>query len=201
MVGSGTRRVPRASRKFSSLRRRFDVLQTGAVAQGVVGDVEHVVGFVVGQVQLEQVQASIDGVDQADPPCQQVHGPDAAAGDGPGFGRDLVMNVAGRELRFEGDRIARLVKPAFDPLLAIAEPAAENGLHLKSFRGRGAWECCYFLKHRRTPKDFRFFQPTNAKCEQPSLVQGLAQGTIGRLQISNPSCAYPTTYVESRRNP
>ena len=143
---------------------QFDVLQTGALAQGVVGEVEHVVGFVVGQVQLEQLQVSIDGVDQADAPGQQMDGPDAAAGDGPGFGRHLVMNVAGRELRLVGDRIARLVEPAFDSVLAIAEPATENGLHLKSFRGRGAWECRYFLKHRRTPKDFRFFQPADAKC-------------------------------------
>src|ERR1035438_10172263 len=60
---------------------QFDVLQTSAVAQGVVGEVEHVIGFVVRQVQLEQVQASIDGVDQTDAPGQQVDGPDAAAGD------------------------------------------------------------------------------------------------------------------------
>ena len=45
---------------------QFDVLQTGAAAQGVVGDVEHVVGFVIGQVELEQMQALVDGLDQAD---------------------------------------------------------------------------------------------------------------------------------------
>jgi len=32
---------------------------------------------------LEQVQASIDGVDQTDAPRQHMDGPDAAAGDAP----------------------------------------------------------------------------------------------------------------------
>ena len=35
---------------------QFEVLQAGAVAQGVVGEVEDVIGLVVGQVDLEQVQ-------------------------------------------------------------------------------------------------------------------------------------------------
>jgi hypothetical protein len=51
---------------------KFDVLQTGAVAQGVVGEVEDVVGFVVGQVDLEDVQPAVDGVDEAELPRQGV---------------------------------------------------------------------------------------------------------------------------------
>ena len=45
---------------------QFEVLQAGAVAQGVVGEVEDVVGLVIGQMDLEQVQAVVDGVDQAE---------------------------------------------------------------------------------------------------------------------------------------
>src|SRR4029077_10405703 len=128
---------------------------------GVIGDVEHMVGFMVGQVKLEQVQALIDRVNQTDTPRQPVDGSNAAAGDGTCFGRHFVVNVARRELRLEGDRIALRVESALDSLLAIAEPAAENGLHLKSFCERGVWECRYFLKHRQSPKDFRFSQPTH----------------------------------------
>ena len=155
------------------LAAQFDVLQAGAVAQGVVGEVEHVIGFVVGQVDLEQVQALVDGVDQADAPGEQMDGADAAVGDATRFGRHFVMNVAGREPRFEGDRIALLVEPAFDAALAIAEPAAENGLHLKSFCERGDGECRYFLKHRNHRRISGFFRQPTRNVERPSLVQGL----------------------------
>ena len=66
---------------------QFDVLEAGAVAQGVVGDVEDVVGLVVGQVELEQVESLVDGLGQAEFADQELDGADAAAGDGPGPGR------------------------------------------------------------------------------------------------------------------
>ena len=65
----------------------FEVLQTGAVAQGVVGEGQDVVGLVVGEVELEQVEAAVDGVDEADLARQGVEGADAAAADGRGCGR------------------------------------------------------------------------------------------------------------------
>src|SRR5438046_10305731 len=43
---------------------QLDVLQTGAVAQGVVGEVEDVIRLVKGQVDLEQAQPVVDGVDE-----------------------------------------------------------------------------------------------------------------------------------------
>src|SRR5262249_40817835 len=50
----------------SVVAAQLDVLQTVAVAQGVVGDVEHVIGLVVRQMDLEHMQASVDVVDEAD---------------------------------------------------------------------------------------------------------------------------------------
>ena len=66
---------------------QFDVVEAGAVAQGVVGEVEDVVGLVVGEVELEQVEALVDGLGEAELADQEVDGADAAVGDGPGLGR------------------------------------------------------------------------------------------------------------------
>jgi hypothetical protein len=40
---------------------QLDVVEAAALTRGVVGDVEGVVGFVIGQVDLEQVQLLVDG--------------------------------------------------------------------------------------------------------------------------------------------
>ena len=60
---------------------QFDVLKAGAVAQSVVGDVEDVVGLVIGQMDLEQVQMAVDGLGQAEFLSEQVDGADATASD------------------------------------------------------------------------------------------------------------------------
>ena len=77
-------------------------MQTGAVAQCVVGEVEDVVGFVVGEVDFEQVEVAIDVVDESDASGQEMDGSDAAADESIGFVRDFVVDVAGGELRFDG---------------------------------------------------------------------------------------------------
>jgi hypothetical protein len=112
---------------------QLDVLQTGAIAQGVVGEVEHMIGFVIGQGQLEQMQMLIDRFDQTRAPHQQMHGPNAAATDAADLVGHFVMNVAGRQLRLEPEREILLVEPAFDSTLATGVPATEDDLHLKSF--------------------------------------------------------------------
>ena len=58
---------------------QFEVLDPLAAGQEVVGDVQHVVGFVVGQMPLEQVEVVVDVADQPGPAGQQVDGADAAA--------------------------------------------------------------------------------------------------------------------------
>src|SRR5262249_61459986 len=58
----------------------FEVLQAGAVTQGVVGEGEDVVGLVVGEVEREQMEAAVDGVDEADLTRQGVQGAETAAG-------------------------------------------------------------------------------------------------------------------------
>ena len=93
-------------------------MQTRAVAQGVVGEVEDVIGFVVGQMDFEQVEVVVDVVDESDAPRQEMDGTDAAAEESIGFVRDFVVDVAGRELRFDGRSVFRFVEAAFDSALA-----------------------------------------------------------------------------------
>ena len=77
--------------------RNLDVLQTGAVAQGIVSDVEHMIGFVIRQVDLEQVDVVVDGVNEADASSEQVKGAKAAVGNAVDAFGDFVVDVAGGE--------------------------------------------------------------------------------------------------------
>ena len=116
---------------------QFDVLQTGAVAQGVVGEVEHVIGFVIRQMDLEQVQAAVDGVDQAELPGQEVDGADAAVGDAAAAVADFVVDVAGGEHGSGAVAEVGLVEASLDPALAAGQFLAYLGVHSKSLRDWG----------------------------------------------------------------
>ena len=70
-------------------------MQAGAATQRQVGQGEHVVRFMVGQVDLEQVEASVDGLDEAESAGQGVDGADAADGDAAAAFGDLIVDVAG----------------------------------------------------------------------------------------------------------
>ena len=81
---------------------QFDVVEAGAVAEGVVGEVEDVVTLVIGEVVLEQVESLVDGLGEPELPDEQLDGADATAGDGLGLGGGLVVDVGGGE-----DRLGR----------------------------------------------------------------------------------------------
>jgi hypothetical protein len=76
------------------------------VAQRVVGDVEDVVGLVIGQVDLEQVQSFVDGLGQPDLLSESVNESDAAVGDGPVAARHVVVDDASREHGSVAGRVA-----------------------------------------------------------------------------------------------
>ena len=94
------------------------------------------VGFVVGQMELEQVQAAVDGVDEAELAGQGVDGADAAVADAAGAVGDLVVDVAGGEHGLVAAAQVGLVEAAFDPALAVGQLPAYLGVHSKSLR------CC-----------------------------------------------------------
>ena len=122
------------------LAAEFQVLQTRAVAQGVVGEGQDVVGLVVREVEFEEVQAVVNGVDETDPAHQGVEGADAAAADRAGAVGDLVVDVGGGE---HGPSAAVHVGPvetALDAALAVGQLSSYPGFHLKSLRSsRGSW--------------------------------------------------------------
>ena len=67
-----------------------------AAGQDVVGEGQHVVGLVVGQMDLEQVESAVDGARcRPQLPGQQVDGPDAAAGDAAVAGGEFIVDVGG----------------------------------------------------------------------------------------------------------
>jgi hypothetical protein len=97
---------------------QFEVLQTGAVAQGIVGEVEDVIRLMVGQVKLEQVQAAIDGLGQAELTHQEVHGTDATVADAAAAVADFVVDVVGSEHGFGAAAQVVLVQPFLNAALA-----------------------------------------------------------------------------------
>jgi len=77
----------------------FDVLQPGAAAGHVVGQVQDVVGLVVGQVHLQQFQVRVDRGGQAEADHQPVQRGDPAEAGGVHVAADLVMHRTGGQHR------------------------------------------------------------------------------------------------------
>jgi hypothetical protein len=100
----------------------FDVLQAGPVAQGVVGDVEDMVGFVVRQVDLEEFEFVVEGVDEAELSDEGVHGADATVGDTTDASGSLVVDVGGGEHGSGAAAEVGLVKALLDAALAVVKP-------------------------------------------------------------------------------
>jgi hypothetical protein len=101
-------------------------------AAPVVGEVENVIGLVVGKVELEQVQAVVDGVDEADLPRQGMDGPDAAAADTACAGGHFVVDVAGGEHGSLTATAVGAVETTSEAALAVGQLPAYLGFHLKS---------------------------------------------------------------------
>ncbi len=99
-----------------------DILQASAVTEGVVSDVEDVVGIVVGQVLLKQVQSLVDGVNESELSGQGVEGADTAVGDGAGPSSNLVVNVGGSEHWSGAAPEVGFVESALDSALAVIQP-------------------------------------------------------------------------------
>src|ERR671917_1408034 len=100
------------------------------------------VRLVLGEVELQQAEPPVDGRGQAELPHEQLDGSDAAAGDRPGLGGDIVVDVGGGE-----DRVGRwcgdwAVESAADFALAGGVVAVWNRLHSKSPRGWAIGSVC-----------------------------------------------------------
>ena len=60
---------------------QFEMLDFLAAGQDVVGDIQDMVGFVIGQMPLEEMEIAVDIADQPGPASQQVDGTDSASGE------------------------------------------------------------------------------------------------------------------------
>jgi hypothetical protein len=96
-----------------------------------------VVGFVIGEVALEEMDVVVDGGDQAGPPGHQDQGADAAGGEAVGALTELVVDVGGgdhRGLAFgaRGDAVQQPPLPSSQEFPVAAEhfAGAEEALDL-----------------------------------------------------------------------
>jgi hypothetical protein len=72
---------------------QLDVFEARAFAQGVVGEVEHVIGFVVRQRDLQELQAAVDGLDEPESARQGMDGAHASVSRAAVAVADFVMDV------------------------------------------------------------------------------------------------------------
>ncbi len=93
---------------------QFDVVEASAVAEGVVGEVEDVIGLVVGEVELGQVEPLVDDFGEAELADERLDGADAAVGDRAGLGSDLVMDVGRGDDRIRRGLCDGSMEPATD---------------------------------------------------------------------------------------
>ena len=99
VVGSGIRSRAQGVEEDFVVAAQFDVFQPRAVAQGVVGQVQHVIRLVIGQMDFQQVHAAVDGLDQPDLLRQPMHHADATHADAPHLVRQLNTDVRRGEHR------------------------------------------------------------------------------------------------------
>ena len=130
VVGSGSDGVPRPSKNTASVAAGLDVLQAPAAAQCVVGDVQHVVGLVVGAVDLEQSEGGVDLAGQADRLDQAGDHPDATMRDPPVALGPLVADRGSLKQRAGQVRAHRRSQPPLDRQLFALEPALQLSLRL-----------------------------------------------------------------------
>ena len=100
----------------------FDVFQPGATAQHVVRQVQHVIGLVVRQVHLQQMQPLVDPLGQPEPAHQSVHRRYPAEARRVHVGADLVAHLSRGQHRY---------RPRF-PVPGLGVPCG----HLPSTTGR-----------------------------------------------------------------
>ena len=71
----------------------LDILQAGSAAQPVVGKIENVIGFVLGEMLFEQMQCIVDPIWQADLHSECMNGSQAAVGGPPCFLGQFIPHV------------------------------------------------------------------------------------------------------------
>src|SRR5438105_2015994 len=108
------------------------------------------IGFVIRQMDLEQVQALVDGVDQAELTGHGMEGADPAVREAPAAFGNLIMDVPGGEHRLVAVAELGLVQAAVNAALAVGQFVVYSRVHSKSLRPPGFGEMTYLFKHRKS---------------------------------------------------
>ena len=119
---------------------QLEVLDAPAAGEEIQGDVEDVVGFVVGQVPLEEVEVAVDVLDELDLLGQEEEGADAAGTEPAAPTGVFVVDIAGGHHGYRPLRAGRVVEPFLDPPLPLLEESllacrslfSESGAHSKA---------------------------------------------------------------------
>ena len=110
---------------------QFEVLDPFAAGEDVEGDVQDVVGFVVGEMSFEEMEVAVDVADQADPLRQQEHGADAAGGEALDAVGEFIVDVGGGHHGLLAFGFGPIRDAFEEPPLAFAEdPAVAFPRHL-----------------------------------------------------------------------
>ena len=158
---SGRECVARPGRR-DTLRRCAAVrgLPGSAVAQRVVGQVQHVVALVIRQMNLQQVQPPVDGLGQVRARwTSSTHRADAAVGHAAACARPFRTGCCRAAAWAARSRSwLRLSSRRSMRLLAGGQLSAYLGVHSKSLRGCGVRCSSTNMKHRKNAEGFRFFR-------------------------------------------
>jgi hypothetical protein len=177
------------------LASQFQVLQTGAVAQGVVGDREDMVGLVIGQMDLEEMEALVNAVDESEPTGEEMKGAEAAVSDTPRAVADLVVQVAGGEHGLGAASEVRLVETTLNPALTLLQLSVYRRVHSKTLGTGVNGETVYSSYIPEKTRVFEFFsacQPSGrelfaysrASCARHALRRQ-RNCVLGRLPCAN----------------
>ncbi len=149
---------------------QLEMLDAAAAGEEIQGDVEDMVGFVVGEVALEQVEVAVDILDEFDPLGQQEEGADAAGAepaDAVGiFVVDVTRGHHGSGPLGTGRRIESFLDPPSPllegSLLACGALFSESSTHSKaplSWNGEDVLLPPLFQKHAGFSSYFRGIGP------------------------------------------
>ena len=128
--GVGQGRRPQAVEKHRVVAPGLDVVEAGAPAQGVVGDVEHVVGLVIGAVLGQHMHRGVDLGGQANLGHQAGDHAHAAVGRPLGALRQLVADVRPPQHRAGGVGRHRRRQSPLDATLLACQVAPQLPLGL-----------------------------------------------------------------------
>jgi len=111
----------------------------------------------VGQVQLEQLEASVDGLWEAEAVSESVNSSDASDGESACALGNLIVDVGGSHDGFGAASEVGFVEASLDASLAVGQFLAYALSHLKSLVVWSGGEQSILHETPETLRDFEFF--------------------------------------------